>query len=322
MMASVLAEDVRTVDRPKASASATGLLHALVACALLAGEVQAAVPPPVQVLIPGGSYPIGSQAGPRDAQPEHRVRIDSFLVDRFEVTNAHFAEFLNTLSVRPLRDARAGRVRPGDLSGADASRLLEGPEGRESRTLFALDDDQSRIEIRGGRFAAAAGYEHHPVAEATWVGARDYCRWRGARLPTEVEWEAAARGLEGRRFPWGQDGTIAARAVIDRRSGDTLPVGSRPLGATPLSVHDMAGSLQEWTSSLYRPYPYDAKDGREDPDDPGERVTRGGDYVFDTDAAQLTGWYRTGFSRAPGRGHRHIGFRCVADAPADRAAVR
>ncbi|MDX1527219.1 MAG: SUMF1/EgtB/PvdO family nonheme iron enzyme, partial [Gammaproteobacteria bacterium] len=76
-------------------------------------------------------------------------------------------------------------------------------------------------------------------------------------------------------------------------------------------ILDLSGSLAEWTASLYRPYPYDAADGREDIFASGERVTRGGDYVFDTDADQLTGYFRSGFSRAPQNGHRHIGFRCA-----------
>lgn len=74
----------------------------------------------------------------------------------------------------------------------------------------------------------------------------------------------------------------------------------------------MSGSLAEWTSSLMFPYPYDAEDGREDPTSPGERVTRGGDYLYDAEPSTLTATHRDGFSNAPGRGHRHIGFRCAA----------
>ena len=74
----------------------------------------------------------------------------------------------------------------------------------------------------------------------------------------------------------------------------------------------MAGSLQEWTSTLYRPYPYQADDGREDPSNPGERVTLGGDYVFAVAPGKLTAWHRTGFSRQVNTGHRQIGFRCAA----------
>jgi formylglycine-generating enzyme required for sulfatase activity len=83
--------------------------------------------------------------------------------------------------------------------------------------------------------------------------------------------------------------------------------------ATPEGVFDLSGNEAEWTSSLFRPYPYDAADGREDPNFPGERVTRGGDHVFDVAPDQLTGIFRDGFSRDPSRGHRHIGFRCAKD---------
>ena len=84
----------------------------------------------------------------------------------------------------------------------------------------------------------------------------------------------------------------------------------RPAGATPQGVHDLAGNLAEWTSSLYRPYPYDPRDGRENPRTVGERVTRGGDHVS-TAPEDLAASFRTGFSRAIERGHRHIGFRCA-----------
>ena len=85
--------------------------------------------------------------------------------------------------------------------------------------------------------------ENHPVTEMTWAGAFAYCNWRGARLPTEVEWEAAARGLQGRTFPWGEAMPTTDLAVINRQSGDIVPVGSRPKGATPEGLLDMAGSL-------------------------------------------------------------------------------
>ena len=156
---------------------------------------------------------------------------------------------------------------------------------------------------------AASGWEDHPVREATWDGARAYCAWRGARLPTEVEWEAVARGRSGRTYPWGEARPLIEHAVFGRGSGQTAPVGSHPAGATPEGVHHLAGNVAEWTSTLYRPYPYDANDGREDPNIAGERVTRGGDHVFDSAPEQLTGFFRSGFSRRFNRGHRHIGFR-------------
>jgi iron(II)-dependent oxidoreductase len=149
------------------------------------------------------------------------------------------------------------------------------------------------------------------VNEVTWRGALEFCAWRGARLPSEAEWEAAARGRAGRTYPWGEEPPTSDRAVFGRRSNETQPVGGRPAGATPEGVHDLAGNLAEWTSTLYRPYPYRPDDGREDPDAPGGRVTRGGDHVFDADPARLRAPFRGGFSRAPLVGHRHIGFRCA-----------
>ena len=88
-------------------------------------------------------------------------------------------------------------------------------------------------------------------------------------------------------------------------------MATHPEGATPEAIHDLVGNLAEWTHSLYRAYPYDPDDGREDPEATGERITRGGDYLFDAEPSQLTTWSRDGFSRDPARGHRHIGFRCA-----------
>ncbi len=262
------------------------------------------------IRIEGGAYTIGTDAGPRDSRPAHTVTLKPFLIDRFEVTNSAYARFLNTLDVKVLRDAPAGGVRKHHVSGPDAARVLE-ESGRPLQPFIGLGDVDARIALKGGRFVPQHDSEKHPVTEVTWYGARVFCAWRGARLPTEAEWEATARGREGRTYPWGEAPPSTERAVFGRRRGETEPVGRRSAGATPEGVHDLAGGLAEWTSTLYRPYPYNAGDGREDPEAPGERVTRGGDYVFDTTPDRLTTFFRAGFSRAPDRGHRHIGFRCA-----------
>jgi formylglycine-generating enzyme required for sulfatase activity len=269
------------------------------------------------VRIPAGTYPIGSPAehplANRAAMPAHRVTLKAFRIDRTEVTNAQFAEFLNALPVKPSGTALGGKVGPANIAPADRALLLEFSSRPSPYTIIDLDDNEALIGVRDGRFAPNPGYENHPVTETTWAGALAYCRWRGARLPTEVEWEAAARGRDGRTFPWGEAMPTTELAVINRPSGDILPVGSRSRGATPEGLLDMAGSLLEWTSTLDRPYPYRADDGREDPALPGERVVRGGNYVFDDAPDRLTTWNRTVTWRNPATGHRQIGFRCAAD---------
>lgn len=264
------------------------------------------------IAIPGGSYPIGRSTGPADQKPRHTVTLSGFRIDRMEVTNAAFAEYLNALSL-PMR----GSFGIGGMSArggsAEAARLLmEGREGSGRYPIIALDDDQARIVLREGRFEAADGYEDHPVAETTWAGARAYCLWRGTDLPSEAEWEAAARGLDDRLYPWGDAAPTKATTFVSGRTGVTGTVGQRPAGASPFGVLDMAGGMAEWTLSLKRPYSYVADDGREALGRAGERVTRGGDYLYDSSAATLTVSHRNGFSNAPERGHRHIGFRCAA----------
>lgn len=236
------------------------------------------------------------------------------MVTHARLVAAGFAEFLNELDVRVVSDAPAGRVRPEDVEGPDAVLLFEQWQGARNGPFVGLDDQDSRIALAGGQFAPEPSFADHAVTEVTWHGARAYCEWRDARLPTEAEWEVAARGRAGRTWPWGEEPPTPERAVFGPARGQTEPVGERPAGATPEGVHDLAGSLAEWTSTLYQPYPYDPADGREDPDDPGERVTRGGDYVFDTTPEHLTTFFRSGFSRAPQSGHRHIGFRCARSA--------
>jgi iron(II)-dependent oxidoreductase len=269
------------------------------------------------VRIPGGEYPIGSPAGhplaDEAATPAHRVTLAAFLIDRTEVTNTQFAEFLNALPVKPVGTAAGGKVGPANLAREWHAVFLEFSGPPRPYTMIDLDDNEALIGVRDGRFLPNPGFESHPVTETTWAGALAYCRWRGARLPTEAEWEAAARGREGRTFPWGSAMPTTELAVINRPSGDILPVGSAPKGATPEGLLDMAGSLLEWTSTLARPYPYRAGDGRENPAVPGERIVRGGNYVFDDAPIRLTGWNRTVAWRNPATGHRQIGFRCARD---------
>jgi formylglycine-generating enzyme required for sulfatase activity len=291
---------------------------AVLAVALLSAPAATAQRQEGMVAIPAGTYTLGSDHGRPDERPVHTVTLAAFAIDRHEVTNAAFVAFLEAtvladraLDLRLTGDAPAGRADGRVIRGADAVLLMEDTRAPSRRTLVALNDEDSRIGVRGGRLSVEPGFERHPVNEVTWPGARAFCAWRGARLPTEAEWEAAARGCEGRTYPWGEAAPSPERAVFGRGRFGTAPVGERPAGATPEGVHDLAGNVAEWTSTLYRPYPYRADDGREDPDADGERVTRGGDHVFDTTPERLRAAFRAGFSRAPHVGHRHIGFRCA-----------
>lgn len=265
--------------------------------------------------VPAGTYTLGRNDGPRIERPAHSVALRGFRIDRTEVTNAAFAEYLNALGIPVAEPFEAGNASQRHLSEDHALLLMEGREGSGLYPIIALDDDQARIGYQNGMFVPTRGYENHPVTETTWAGARAYCAWRGARLPTEAEWEAAARGADARLYPWGSADPDTTRVFVSGRAGVTGPVGERPAGASPAGALDMSGSLAEWTASLMGSYPYDANDGREAPDRSGERVTRGGDYLYDAEPETLTATHRNGFSNAPERGHRHIGFRCAA-APA------
>ena len=262
--------------------------------------------------VPPGRYPIGRDSGPASQRPRHVVSLTGFRIDRTEVTNAAFADYLNALRLPVRGSFGAGGISERNGDAQTVELLTTRRAGASHKPLIELDDGDARIMLLNGRFAPVRGKEDHPVTEVTWAGARAYCIWRGGDLPTEVQWEAAARGTDDRLYPWGDAQPDNARMVSGGRIGETRPVGSKPQGASPHGLLDAAGSLAEWTRSLKRPYPYRADDGREDSAAPGERTTRGGDYEYADQAINFTVSFRDGFSNDPVHGHRHVGFRCTA----------
>lgn len=240
------------------------------------------------VKIPVGDDPIGDPDGRRSARPAHQITLSAFAIDRTEVTNPAFAGYLNALGLEVRRPFPATEASRGDFGAETWPHLLEQGRAEGLYPIIGLDDRQVRIGYRNGAFRPAEGYADHPVAETTWRGARDYCGWRGARLPTEAEWEGADRATAGLTSPWGEAPPNDARLDAGHPSSKTAPVGAKPTGATPRGRQDMAGSLAEWTASLVRPDPDEPSHGRNDRAAAGERITRGGDDVFGTAPRQLT----------------------------------
>ena len=234
------------------------------------------------VRIPAGPFLMGSSYGPEDEQPQHRVQVSEFSIDRTKVTNTQFARFLNSA----------------------------GLQGRRGEKYFDSDDSDARIHRRDGKWQSDGGHENHPVVEASWCGALEYCSWVSKRLPTEAQWEKAARGNDGRKYPWGNEAPDFTRAHFNGGWNDFRPVGSFPKGGSPYGMLDAAGNGWEWVSSAYMPYPYNSNDGREDLTKAQVRVTRGGGQ--DSRADELTATHRGGHvSRNPRGGHHNIGFRCA-----------
>jgi sulfatase modifying factor 1 len=223
------------------------------------------------VLVPAGEFPMGSDEGDDDEQPVHRVGLDSFYLDTFEVTNGRFAKFVVAIQSEP-------------------------PWGFADQETPVVDAER-------------------PVRWVTWLEATGYCLWAGKRLPTEAEWEKAARGPEGRVYPWGNDPPTAAHAVFGLKEGaETVsPIGDHPQGASPYGVQDLAGNLYEWVSDWYDDAFYAASPLR-NPRGPvagSTKVQRGGSYI--NSPYRLRSAFRT--KGDPTEHDPHVGFRCAQDAP-------
>ncbi len=176
------------------------------------------------VLIPAGEFEMGSDAADAAAaqQPVHTVYVDAFYMDKYEVTNAQYVAFLNAKGKR----AEAGH------------------------TWLEIEYEDARIERVGGVYRATAGYENHPVTYVSWYGAMAYARWAGKRLPTEAEWERAARGgLRGKKYPWGNGRIKSSRANYNSHIDGTTAVGNYPPNG--YNLYDMAGNVWEWCLDEY-----------------------------------------------------------------------
>lgn len=215
--------------------------------------------------IAAGSFEMGSAAGNADAKPPHKVDVAAFSIDQFEVTNADFQKFV------------------------DATKHVTDAEKAGDKTWDKF----------------AVGKENHPVVKVSWNDATAFCEWAGKRLPTEAEWEFAARGTTGNAFPYGNEFNPKNQNGKESAIRGTTSVGSYPAGATAQQVFDLAGNVWEWTSSKPEKYPGNTTNSKLYGDT--LFILRGGGW-FDVQE-QLASYNRN--SATPATANHDLGFRCA-----------
>jgi sulfatase modifying factor 1 len=296
--------------------------------------------PEGMVWVPGGSFWMGSEELD-DARPVHRVEVDGFWMDRTEVTNAQFARFVGETGYVTVAQRTPA---PKDYPDTPPELLVAGSIVFSPPTV-AVSLDQP---LSWWRYVAGADWRHpegpgstiegkddHPVVQVCWDDAVAYARWAGKRLPTEAEWEYAARGgLEQKRYCWGDElqpggqhraNIWQGRFPSQNTAADGFP-RTAPVGCFPPNGYgllDMAGNAWEWCADWYRPDSYafsppsnpSGPASSIDPDEPGvpKRVQRGGSFLCsDTYCTRyLPGARGKG---APDSAASHVGFRCVRPA--------
>ena len=230
----------------------------------------------VLLYIPAGEFLMGSAendslAG-QDEKPQHRVYLDAFWIDQTEVTNAMYAKCVQASACQP-------------------------PYSIASYTFHTYYGDPQ--------------YDRYPAAWITWERARTYCAWAGRRLPTEAEWEKAARGSDGRLYPWGNAAPDPSLLNFKAGIGDTTAVGNYPAGASPYGALDMAGNLWEWVADWYS-HSYYASAPAINPSGPAPQAyhaCRGGSW---NSTAEMVRAAARG-NDDPGRCDGIVGIRCARD---------
>ena len=219
---------------------------------------------------------MGSDNGNADEKPVHTVYLDAFYIDKYEVTNALYKSCV-------------------DANACAFPKFFNS----NLRTTYYGD----------------ARYDQYPVIGVTWDMAKTYCAWRGARLLTEAEWEKAARGTDGRTYPWGE-GIDQSRANYNNNNdpnyaGDTSKVDAYPNGASPYGVFDMAGNVWEWMADIYDANYYASLTlpiaNPLGPASGAYRVVKGGSW--DSNGYDLRSARRNWID--PSKANIYIGFRCA-----------
>jgi formylglycine-generating enzyme required for sulfatase activity len=242
----------------------------------------------IMIAIPEGEFWMGDDDGPPEERPRRRVYTDAFLIDKTEVTVGQFRRFV------------------------EATGYITEAEQQGWALVYSRPGQAERKEGATWKSPGFPQTDQHPVTCVSRRDAAAYCAWAGKRLPTEAEWERAARGPEGRMWPWGNT-WARERAHADRPSRGTIPAGSLPAGASPFGVLDLAGNVAEVCDDWFDP-DYFKKGGLRNPKGPDEgqtRVLKGGSWV---DAAILTRSSRRVGVYGPTQGVNNAdGFRGVCD---------
>ncbi|MEM9382474.1 MAG: SUMF1/EgtB/PvdO family nonheme iron enzyme [Planctomycetota bacterium] len=236
-------------------------------------------PPPGMVFVEGGKALVGSKpkaieellqtpsyqplARTLDGEtPQHKVPVDPFFIGKYEVTNEQYLTFVQSTGHRPPEHwgQEAILAAQTEFGRVEAEKVKDAKEQGErytrKRWTERLREEWWSENWKESDWALPAGLENRPVVFTNYQDARAYADWAGMRLPTEQEWARAARGDQDQWFPWGNEWEAAGRAQTKELGQSKLvPIGSFPDGASPFGAMDMAGSVFEWTSSPYRPYP-------------------------------------------------------------------
>jgi len=273
--------------------------------AIVPPAIHTGVNPDAWAKIPAGRFLFGLHHEEHDLAYDYEMMVT-------DVTNAQYAKYLNAaLAAGKVKVVDAQVIGPyaGDKF---TNRKHEKEIKAGDYVHIPLQDPSLRLTFDGKTWAVRAGYENHPMTVVTWFGAKAYCEFSGGRLPTEAEWEKAARGTDGRAFPWGED--IARNNAnyyssydlfekIVGGQGDTTPVGfyngktydgyQTLDSASPYGLHDMAGNVWQWTADIYEGVHY--------------RYLRGGSKG--TYGYNLRVWTRN--SAEPDYASPSVGFRCA-----------
>ncbi len=244
------------------------------------------------VPIQGGSFVMGSEDGDNDEKPMHKVTLVDFSLSRTEVTNEQYCRFLNDVKC------------PAD--------------GRKDQKEFIdMDDEDVMVYYENGQFKPVEGKEHFPAVEVSWFGADAYCRWAGGRLPTEAEWEYAARGgKEQNDFLFSGSNKINEVAWYVENSkmeGSYQDYSIRPVAQkspNSLGLYDMSGNVWEWCADWYAPYTSKSQVNPKGPEKGRYKSLRGGSSRFEITRCRVV--YR--YSRTPMYSNDDRGFRLARDA--------